>query len=100
MADEIFSDTHTFADDSSRVVLFAYTDDSYPEGIYYRMHYYDTETGETLVRYDNAYEDPAVGWHHRHIGDDRYSIEFTTIQEHKDEFLDEVEDIHERRTNE
>ncbi|PSQ20823.1 hypothetical protein BRD01_13690 [Halobacteriales archaeon QS_8_65_32] len=58
MGDEIFRDDHTFADDSSRVVLFAYRNESYPEGVCYRMQYYDTDTGETLLRYDNDTKTP------------------------------------------
>jgi len=98
MSDEIFRDDHTFADDPSRVVLFACRDDSYPGGVYYRMQYYDTETGETLLRYDDAHEDPEIGWHHRHAGEERTAIEFTDIRTHKDRFLDEVETIHDERT--
>lgn len=98
MAEEIFRDEHTFADDPSRVVLFACRDESYPEGVYYRMQYYDTETGETLLRYDDAHEDPEIGWHHRHAGDEHTATEFSDIGSHKDRFLDEVEATHEERT--
>jgi hypothetical protein len=98
MGDEIFRDDHTFADDSSRVVLFAYRNESYPEGVYYRMQYYDTDTGETLLRYDNAYEDAEIGWHHRHAREERSGIEFADIRTHKNRFLDEVEAIHDERT--
>lgn len=97
MSDVLFDDEQVFRD-GSRIVLYARKEPGYPGEVYYRMQYYDTETGSTLLRYDNAH-DSDVGHHHRHTENDVEGIEFTNIRDHRLRFLNEVQQIHERLSN-
>jgi hypothetical protein len=56
----------TFAD-GTRVRLFAVESTDYPGGFNYRFQYYDPNTGEEFLRYDNS-QIPLhdAGHHHRH----------------------------------
>jgi hypothetical protein len=51
---------------SGRVKMFAILDDDYPGRWFYRFQYYHPEEGE-ILRYDNAHNDEALGWHHQHV---------------------------------
>lgn len=76
-----------------RVEMFAIRDGDYPGGWFYRFQYYHPEDGE-ILRYDNAHEDAALGWHHRHVrfGDDT-EIAFHGIVTHVTRFLTEIADL-------
>ncbi|GAB3684922.1 hypothetical protein GCM10028857_14580 [Salinarchaeum chitinilyticum] len=75
----------------SRVSLFACVDSSRPGGYKYSFQQFGPETGETLLRYDNAHEHPDAGWHHRHVGgDDPVPIEFDGLEDHLRRFRQEV----------
>jgi hypothetical protein len=73
-----------------RVEMFAVRDDDYPGGWFYRFQYYHPEEGE-ILRYDNAHDDPDLGWHHRHVrfGEDT-EIEFGNLVSHVTLFLQEI----------
>lgn len=103
MAQPLIDDEHEFSDDPSAYVAFAMPDPEYPGDVYYRFHYWETATGRRLVHYDNAHDDPALGQHHRHGEDGNpddpdSELDFTTVWDHYDRFLTEVEHIHDRRT--
>lgn len=76
-----------------RIELFAIPDDEYPGGWFYRFQYYHPGEGE-ILRYDNAHEDDALGWHHRHVsfGEDT-EITFQNITAHVARFLQEVGEL-------
>lgn len=76
-----------------RVEIFAIPDMEYPGDWFYRFQFYNIETGE-ILRYDNAHDDEALGWHHRHVsfGEDS-EIEFENITAHIARFLQEVAHI-------
>ena len=85
--------------DGSAVEGFATDSEKYPDGVYYRLQYYDADG--TILRYDNAH-DSDVGPHHRHIrttdGEVQVTgIEFDGFQAHVSRFLDEVNEIHAQR---
>ena len=95
MADVLYDDDHVFRD-GSRMVIYARREPDCPGNVYYRMQYYDMETGETLLRYDNAH-DSDVGHYHRHSGSGVEGIDFENIHDHRLRFLSEVEQIHANR---
>lgn len=70
--------------------MFAIPDDNYPGGWFYRFQYYHPEEGE-ILRCDNAHDDEALGWHHRHVnfGEDT-KISFQNITAHVARFLQET----------
>lgn len=75
----------------TRVKLFACEDSTRPGGYKYSFQHYDPETGETLLRYDNAHQNPEAGWHHRHQGGgDPEPIEFVDLEAHLHRFRREV----------
>lgn len=79
----------------SRVTLFACEDSDRPGGYKYSFQHFDPETGETILRYDNAHEHPDAGWHHRHTGnDDPEPIELDGLQAHLCRFREEVRNPH------
>ncbi len=73
-----------------RVEMFAIRDDDYPGGWFYRFQYYHPDEG-TILRYDNAHDDDALGWHHRHVafGEDS-DIVFLTLVAHVARFLHDI----------
>lgn len=100
MVDETLQGDETLSD-GTRIVYFACRDGSYPDDVYYRMHYFDTATGATLLRFDDSAHGRADRWHHQHTGEteaDVAPVEFTDINDHFDTFLDRVEEIHHDRT--
>lgn len=76
-----------------RVEMFAIRTDDYSGGWFYRFQYYHPEDGP-ILRYDNAHDDPDLGWHHRHVrfGDDT-EIEFHGIVTHVTRFLNEIAEL-------
>jgi|GEM_PF-1956370 len=77
-----------------RVDLFACRDPDRPGGYKYSFQCYDRETGETLLRYDNAHDHPAAGWHHRHEGETTpEAITFDGLASHLRRFRSEVTQI-------
>lgn len=75
----------------SRVSLFACEDSSRPGGYKYSFQHFDPESGETLLRYDNAHEHPEAGWHHRHAdGEAPEPIAFDGLEDHLQRFRREV----------
>ncbi len=68
MADgDVLVDTEHTLRDGTRVRLFAVESADYPGGVSYRFQYYDPETGDSLLRYDNSQiPSHGAGYHHRH----------------------------------
>jgi hypothetical protein len=81
--------------DGTVIAVSAVRASSYPDGVKYSFQHFDPETGATLLRYDNAHDDPDLGAHHRHGSDldpndpDR-EVEFEDVYDHLRTFLDEV----------
>lgn len=69
--------------------------DSFPTGLKYSFQYLGS-AGEAILRYDNANDAHGVGRHHRHYRGTVEGIEFEGLRSHLQQFLDEVETIHER----
>ena len=88
--------------DGSRYELIAWSippSEAYPEGVKYSFQYM-TSDGETLLRYDNAPHHDDVARHHRHTFDGELeSLEYTSLRNHAEQFLNEVNEIHDRRTD-
>lgn len=84
--------------DGTRAVLFAVESSGYPEGVNYRLAYFDPATGEELLRYDNS-QIPrhGAGVHHRHRGDDVTEIPYEGLEAHVARFRNEVTTIHANR---
>jgi hypothetical protein len=61
-----------------------------------RFQYYTPDTGEEILRYDNAHGS-AVGPHHRHRGEEVTGIEFDGLRNHVARFRTEVLQIDARR---
>lgn len=76
-----------------RVEMFAIPDDDYPGNWFYRLQYFNRETGE-ILRYDNAHYDDKLGWHHRHVrfGEDT-EIAFHGLASHVTRFLHEIAEL-------
>lgn len=75
----------------SRVSLFACEDSARPGGYKYSFQHYDPDSGQTLLRYDNAHEHPNAGWHHRHVrGGEPEAIDFEGLGAHLRRFRREV----------
>ncbi|MFB6309403.1 MAG: DUF6516 family protein [Haloarculaceae archaeon] len=66
------------------------TDDKYPSGYDYTLHY-GTVDGETLLRYDNAHE--RQKGHERHTSDGVETIEFPGMTELIERFEAELEEL-------
>ena len=68
MADgDVVVDTEHTRPDGTRVRLFVVESSDYPGGVNYRFQYYDPETGDSLLRYDNSrVPTHGAGYHHRH----------------------------------
>lgn len=81
--------------DGTVVAVSAVRASGYHGGVKYSFQHFDPETGATLLRYDNAHDDPELGAHHRHGSDmdpddpDR-EVEFDNVYDHLRTFLDEV----------
>lgn len=81
--------------DGTVIELRAVWASAYPGGVKYAFQHFDPETGATLLRYDNAHDDPELGDHHRHGSEldpddiDR-SIGFVDVHDQLRKFLDEV----------
>lgn len=88
--------------DGSRYELVAWavpTSEEYPDGVKYSFQYMDAD-GETLVRFDNAPYHTEVAHHHRHPPDGGIEpLEYTSLRDLAERFLNEVNEIHERRTD-
>lgn len=82
-------------DDGTVISVRAVLASDYPGGVKYSFQHFDPETGATLLRYDNAHDDPSLGEHHRH-GSDLDSedvdseLEFENVHEQLRRFLEEV----------
>jgi len=75
----------------TRVSLFACEATDRPGGYKYSFQHYDPESGQTLLRYDNAHEHQDAGWHHRHAGgDDPEPLDFEGLAAHLRRFRKEV----------
>lgn len=61
----------------------------------YRFQYLGPTNTEVL-RYDNAHDAPEVGRHHRHYRGTVEGIDFEGLRPHFQQFLEEVERIHDR----
>lgn len=70
--------------------------EAFPEGVKYSFQYLGPED-EAVLRYDNAHDVRGVGRHHRHHGGDVEPVDFEGLEAHLEQFLDEVQTIHERR---
>lgn len=83
--------------DGTVIEIEAVRTSEYPGGVKYSFQHFDPVEGITLLRYDNAHDDPDLGEHHRHGSDldpadvDR-AIELTNVYDHLRTFLDEVHD--------
>jgi len=77
------------ATEGTRVQLFAVKDSTSPGGYQYRFQYYEPETGEEILRYDNAH-DSDIGSHHRHRASAVTGIDFEGLQSHVTRFREEV----------
>lgn len=88
--------------DGSRYEMVAWAvqpSEDYPEGIKYSFQYMAADGG-TLLRFDNATYHPDVARHHRHTPDGGVEpLEYTGISDLAERFLDEVNTLHERRTD-
>lgn len=98
MADgDVLIDSEFEVDGSSRrrIRLFACEDSSRPGDLKYRFQCYDPDTGETVLRYDNAHDHPVAGWHHRHTSEheDPQPIEFDGLRTHIERFHQEVQSL-------
>ena len=85
---------HTFRD-GTRVRLFAVESSDYPGGVNYRFQYYDPETGDSLLRYDNSrVPTHGAGHHYRHEwvdGEEQVTkLEFEDLDSHLADFETEV----------
>jgi hypothetical protein len=96
MADgDVLVDTeHTFRD-GSRVRLFAVESSEYPGNVNYRFQYYEPETGEGFLRYDNSQVPThGAGHHRRHEwtdGEEHVTgLEFEDFDSHLTDFQTEV----------
>lgn len=67
--------------------------EQFPEGVKYRFQYLGPDD-EEILRYDNAHDAHGVGRHHRHYRGEVGGIEFEGLQTHIEQFLEEVETIH------
>lgn len=90
--------------DGTRIDAVGYSvepSDEYPDGVKYSFQYYDSETGETVLRYDNSpgYENHETNHHkHRHDLDEPVEIGYEgKLEEQYDKFRQEVEDIRTER---
>jgi len=72
-------------------VTIIWTEDSaYPSGWKYSLHY-GTLQGETILRYDNAYE--RMKGHERHTADSVETIEFPGMKELYQQFQEEIQNV-------
>jgi hypothetical protein len=69
--------------------------EQFPEGVKYSFQYLGPDD-EEILRYDNANDAHGVGRHHRHYRDEVEGIEFEGLRSHIEQFLEEVEAIHEQ----
>lgn len=73
--------------------------DEYPEGVKYSFQYMDAEN-DTLLRFDNAPHHPEIAHHHRHRSDGEIEpVAYTGLRGLAEQFLNEVNEIHEQRTD-
>lgn len=96
MADgDVLVDTEHALRDGTRIRLFAVERSEYPGDVNYRFQYYDAETGDSLLRYDNSrVPTHGAGYHHRHewvAGEEQVtSLEFDDLERHLADFETEV----------
>ena len=69
--------------------------EAYPTGLKYSFQYLGP-ADEEILRYDNANDAHGVGRHHRHCRGTVDGIEFEGLRSHIEQFLSEVETIHEQ----
>ena len=98
MADgDVIIDTQFELDDppGHKIRLFACEDSSRPGNVKYRFHCWNPDTGDTVLRYDNAHDHPSAGWHHRHTNetDEPESVAFRGLQDHITRFQQDVRSI-------
>lgn len=96
MADgDVLVDAEHTLQDGTRIRLFAVESSEYPAGVNYRFQYYDPDTGDSLLRYDNAQVPThGAGRHHRHEwvdGEEQVTeLEFEGFERHLAAFETEV----------
>jgi len=88
--------------DGSRYEMVAWqipVSEEFPQGLKYSFQYMDAD-GNTLLRYDNSPYHLDVGRHHRHTSTgDITELPFTGLPDLIETFQNEVNEIHERRTD-
>ena len=63
----------------------------FPEGVKYSMQYGETETGDTIFRYDNFPDHPDAPPHHKHTeSGDVTGVDFEGVRELYKRFREEV----------
>jgi hypothetical protein len=82
-------------DDGTIIAIRAVLASDYPGAVKYSFQHFDPETGATLLRYDNAHDDPSLGEHHRHGSeldpdDHDAELEFDNVYDQLRKFLAEV----------
>jgi len=96
MADgDVLVDTDVKLGDGTKLRLFAVESSAYPGGVNYRFQYYDSDTGDSFLRFDNSQVPThGAGHHHRHKwtdGEEQVTgIEFTDLESHLARFKTEV----------
>lgn len=68
---------------------------AFPEGVKYSFQYLGPDD-EQILRYDNAHDAPEAGRHHRHYRGEVAELDFEELRSHFEQFLEEVETIHDR----
>jgi len=96
MADgDVLVDTDATLGDGTKIRLFAVESSTYPGGVNYRFQYYDPDTGDSFLRFDNSQVPThGAGHHHRHEwidGEEQVTgIKFTDLESHLTQFKTEV----------
>jgi hypothetical protein len=88
--------------DGSRYQMVAWAvpeSEAFPEGVKYSFQYMDAG-GNTLLRFDNAPYHTDVGRHHKHTTTGGIKrLAYTSLRDLAEQFLTEVNEIHDQRTN-
>jgi hypothetical protein len=88
MADgDVLVDTDVTLGDGTKLRLFAVESSTYLCGVNYRFQYYDPDTGDSFLRFDNSQVSThGAGHHHRHEwvdGEEQVTgIEFIDLESH------------------
>lgn len=88
-------DTDATLGDGTKLRLFAVESSAYSGSVNYRFQYYDSDTGDSFLRFDNSQVSiHGAGRHHRHEwveGEEQVAgIEFTDLESHLTRFKIEV----------